>query len=141
MSVSTGSVYAHTLTKPSRAGVVVSRSKLVELGTVTCAGTSLGHSLKKGSGICDTGDASKTLISPHRTTFAAHTSDWFRTTRDVLAWCRATIEAIAWPKRIGTRGDIRYPGAPAETFRSVSHVNVLYTAPVSRMFVLSRIDH
>ena len=40
---SPGGLCAHTQTKPSRAGAVVSRSQLVELGAATCVGTWLGH--------------------------------------------------------------------------------------------------
>ena len=36
-----GSVHAHTNTKPSRAGAVVSRSQLVDLGAAMCVGTGL----------------------------------------------------------------------------------------------------
>ena len=38
MPVPAGSVHAYTLTKPSRAGAIVSRSELVELGAATCLG-------------------------------------------------------------------------------------------------------
>ena len=36
MSVLTGSVHAHILTKPSRAGFAVIRLELIELGAATC---------------------------------------------------------------------------------------------------------
>ena len=36
MPVLTGSVHAHILTKPSRAGFAVSRSELIEPGAATC---------------------------------------------------------------------------------------------------------
>ena len=65
----------------------------------------------------------------HRATFATHASDWLRTARDVLAWCRAIMEAIAEPKRARTRGDTWHPGAPAKTFRTaVSQIRYLRQA-------------
>ena len=35
------------------------------------------------------------LYLRQRATFAAHTSDWLHTARNVLAWCRTIIEAIS----------------------------------------------
>ena len=89
-----------------------------------CADT-LSILLRVMNTICDT----NVVISymRHHATFAAHTSDWLCTARDVLAWCRAIIEAIAWPKRARTRGDIWHSGAPAKTltFRSMSRIPYL----------------
>ena len=36
MPILTGSIHAHILTKPSRAGFAISRSELIEPGAVTC---------------------------------------------------------------------------------------------------------
>ena len=48
MPAPAGTVHARTLTKPSRAGAVVSRPELVELGAATCVvGVWLGHGLRK----------------------------------------------------------------------------------------------
>lgn len=52
MPARAGSVHAHLLANPSRAGVVVSRSDLVEPGAATCVCRGLdgpGHLTKRGT--------------------------------------------------------------------------------------------
>ena len=45
----------------------------------------------------------------HRAVVAAHAPDRGRTTVGVSAWCRAANEAVVYPKRTNTRGEMGYP--------------------------------
>lgn len=82
-----------------------------------------------GNAIYDTGAATPYLR--HRATCAAHAPDRPATATAVLAWCRAIIEAVMYPKRSITRGDTGYLCEPAEYSDWCRKYVFLNTLPVS----------